>query len=397
MNKQIKDKIKEMYLKNKSYKEIGDALGLKKENVRGHIRNQAYYNPETKYRPSQTKEQKVEYKSREIKSDGSMVIEEAIAINDLNDFDKILQELDLDPSLWEVVNARFSEWDALGNDGEKLYATKVAVKPKPANEQFKLEQALAEISKLRPYENIPVKAKTDSVNNLVIPMYDLHFGNSTYESYEDSLNDIKSILATGYNKVVIVAGGDILNEDNYNGTTASGTVIGATDMQQAWIDCYRFFSEIITVAHKYSKEVIVLYVPGNHDTFSGHTVLLALNQAFKNFDIKFNVSQEVYKALMLDKVFVSFTHGHKASVKKYPMISATMFANMWGTAETRECFTGHLHTEWSSMDNEGLMVRQMPSRNRPDQWHIDMGFTASHKRFLLAEYDSSEIKKLHYC
>ena len=63
--------------------------------------------------------------------------------------------------------------------------------------------------------------------------------------------------------------------------------------------------------------------------------------------------------------------------------------------QTRETFVGHLHHEWT-VDMNGLVIRQMPTRNETDQWHKDNGFVGSHKRFQLVEYSEYETEMIRY-
>lgn len=393
-----KEQAIELYLQGFSWNDIAEQLKETRDRVRWWVRRSDKYVPNLHKRHKEAKDshRKLEVKREQtINADGSMIIEDKLAFRSITDYDKIIEDLGLDPNLWEVVSARFSEWDALGNDGEKLYSSRVSVKPKKNDKAVDFEKALEFIKTIKPIE-VDYK-RYEGENNLVVPLFDLHFGNETIESYKPYLTNMLDRIRNGYKKIVFISGGDILNEDNYNGQTASGTVIGKTNMTVAWQDCFSFYCTLLNNALEYAKEVELVYIPGNHDTFSGHTVLLALEQFYSLTEgIKFDLKQEVYKSFLLDEVFIGCTHGHRANVKRYPMIMASMFPKLWGASNIRECFTGHLHNEWSSKDSEGIMIRQMPSRNKADDWHREMGFIASHKRFMLVEYNSKEIEALYY-
>lgn len=382
------DKIKELYLSGKTYRQIADIVGMNPERVRWKIRQSDYYNPKSS-------EQQHFKSKKEFRQDGSMLIEEKVALKDIDNYEQVLTDLKLDPNQWEIVSARFSKWDSMSEEGTPLYATKISVKPKTVT--FSVDDFINKVNEgIKP---ITLDRKNSRVGqeNLVLPLFDLHFGNMKLEEYQESLQKMLSTIEKGYKNIVIICGGDILNEDNYNGTTASGTSIEKTDMMSAWQDCFQFINTLLVNAYNNCENVKLVYIPGNHDTFSGHTVLLALRQYHSlNTDIEFDISQEVYKAFMLENVFIGCTHGHKSRVSRYPMLMATRFPKLWGEANIRECFTGHLHTEWLSKDTDGIQIRQMPSRNKPDQWHTDMGFTASHKRFIMVTYTSDEISSLIY-
>lgn len=371
------NEIKELYLAGKTYREIGEELGINPKTIESRIRRSDFY----KNRNITTFEGNLNNKS------SIMVTKENIEIENINNSKDVIKQLGFNPEEWEIKTARFDEID------DKLYNVRINLTPRQNG--LDLDDFLSKVENLKPLKFKATK-EVKSNKNLVIPLFDLHFGNSALDDYKISLGKIKDTLKNKYNKVVVITGGDILNEDNYNGQTASGTIIGKTDMTNAWLDCFTFVSEILTSAIENSNEVELVYVPGNHDTFSGHTVLLGLSKLFRESKVKFDLEQQVYKALLLDKVFIGCTHGHRANVKRYPMIMATTFPKLWGEATIRECFTGHLHNEWSSKDSDGIMIRQMPSRNEADEWHREMGFTASHKRFILAEYGSEEINALYF-
>lgn len=371
----LNEKIKELYLANKTYKEIAQLLEMNYKTVESRIRRSDYYSPR---RSRPVEEVSLTEKSQII------LTKLNVEIKDITNHSKLIEKFGFNSNEWIIKSAKFDEIE----DG--IYDVKLVIIPKPEELNTKsIVEALNNIKKVKAPEVIKTSEK-----NLVIPLFDLHFGNSTLEDYRESLEKIKFHIQTGYKKIVLLAGGDILNEDNYNGQTSSGTLIGKTDMTNAWLDCFNFFREILFFASEYSEKVELVYVPGNHDSFSGHTVLLALQQVYPF--IHFDLEQEVYKAFLLDEVFIGLTHGHRSRVKNYPMIMATLFPKLWGEANIRECFTGHLHNEWSSKDDSGIMIRQMPSRNKLDDWHKEMGFVSSHKRFILAEYSSKEINSLHF-
>ena len=376
--------MEELYLKGKTYKEIGEELGISEEAARGRIRNRDYYSPRSNNEKLQEAVKQLSfYPSEELDSELTDDIKR-----------KLMQEAGIDDEDWDISQARISTWDMPGRE-EPGKSIKLTVRPKTIDEKIRFEEIAEDIAKIEPL-NFKNKKVKDGKTDLVIPLYDLHFGNSTLKDYEDYLENILiKISAKSYDNIVVLAGGDLLNEDNYNGTTASGTPIGKTNMHKAWIEAFTFLRDIITKSLENSKKVQVVYVPGNHDTFSGHTVMMALEQYFSNTDVKFNIDQKVFKAFMLGNIFIGCTHGHKSRIKKYPSIMATAYPKEWGKAKIRECFTGHLHTEWTSKDEAGVVIRQMPTSNKPDQWHEDNGFIGAHRRNFIMEYDKNDIIAIH--
>lgn len=374
--------MKELYLRGRSYRDIGEELGISEEAARGRIRNRDYYSPRSNKRLQETIKQLSFYPSEELGTELTDDVKK-----------RLMQEAGIDDENWDIIKAKISTWDMPGRE-EPGKSINLTVRPKTIDEKIRFEEIAEDLRRIEPIELN--KPKTKGSTNLVIPLYDLHFGISDLEYYQETLeNIITAIGVKDYNQILIITGGDILNEDNYKGTTASGTPIEKTDMHKAWLECFQFLSTILEKAYNHSGQTRLMYVPGNHDTFSGHTVLLGISQYFRNTDIDFDLSQEVFKATMLDNVMISATHGHRSNIKRYPMICAAGFPQYWAQAKSRECFTGHLHTEWQSRDSEGIVIRQMPTRNKLDQWHKDSGYIAAHKRMYVFEYSKDDIRSIH--
>lgn len=375
MNREEIEKImKELYLQGETYEEIGRAIGVSAETARGRIRNRDYYSPYTR---DNLKE--IEFDNFTIDSENE----------DLKR--KLMEDAGLNYDDWEITRARISSWDMAGRE-EPGKSVKLTVSPKKPIDEIKYEKIAEDIEKIKPIKLS--KQKISGKNNLVIPLFDMHFGTSDLEHYKPVLSNIKEHIDNNkFNNILIICGGDLLNEDNYNGTTASGTNIGKTNMHQAWLDCFEFISTIIKFSYNKCNNLRVLYVEGNHDTFSGHTVLLSLEKYFDDSDIEFDTSKDVFKSVLLDNVMICATHGHKANLKKLPLIYATNFPVYWSKSKTRECFTGHFHHEIVSQDI-GIVLRQMPVRNVKDQWSKDNGFTTSQDKMFIVEYTADELKAI---
>ena len=305
--------------------------------------------------------------------------------------ERVLDMLGYKQGVWELTNFNLTKW---GKEDSPMYAAKVMLKPDKIGIDW---QALGE----RLADRVTPKEPTaphnvDSDRYLVIPIYDSHFDGRA--EYDETLSKIFEQLENEYKKVLIISGGDILHTDNYQSTTASGTQLDTTDMNQAWDDAFDFFDLIIDKSLNHAEEVEVIYVPGNHDTTVGQTLFKALTRLYQQEDrLVIDDAQEMFKATLLGHNFIGATHGVKRNKKDYPMIFATQFDDLWGTngVYTRETYTGHLHHE-HTIDMNGLVIRQMPTRNETDQWHKDNGFVGSHKRFMLVEYSEYETEMIRY-
>lgn len=310
----------------------------------------------------------------------------------------LLEAHGFDVNEFILTGAKSSQWTHSNKEyGSSVsYASKITVKPIADNVIDWNAIADNLMNKITPRE--PIEIASTSIGYLVVPLFDLHFGNNTFADYQESLNKICATIAKGYKKVLIISGGDQLHNDNHRGMTSSGTVIDKVDMSQAWDDAFDYIDAIINHAAKYSESVELLYVPGNHDEMTGETIIKSLDRMYRrNARVTIDSEHKMFKATLLGHNFIGATHGDKSQRKKYPMIFATNYSQLWGKEEvvTREAFTGHLHFE-QTLDMDGLLIRQAPTRNKADQWHTDNGFNSAHKRFMLVQYNEYEPTAVYY-
>ena len=310
----------------------------------------------------------------------------------------LLEAHGFDVTEFELTGAKSSQWTHSNKEfGSSVsYASKISVKPVKGDKIDWNEIANNLKKKITPRQ--PIAIEKSAIGYLVVPLFDLHFGNNSFADYQESLNKICATIAKGYKKVLIIVGGDLLHNDNHKGMTSSGTVIDKVDMSKAWEDSFDYIDAVIAQPAKYSTSVEVVYVPGNHDEMTGQTVIKALSRMYReNKRITIDSEHKMFKATLLGHNFIGAAHGDKSQRKKYPMIFATNYSQMWGKegVSTRETFTGHLHFE-QTLDMDGLLIRQAPTRNKADQWHTDNGFNSSHKRFMLVAYTEHEPEAVYY-
>lgn len=366
----------------------------KAEQVRAYWRNNVR-GTETPVTPAYSEEVEI-LPNGSIKSDKLILL----SLEQAKDQQYILEAHGFDHTEWEVVSAKSSQWNHQNKEHgtSTMYSSKVTVKPKKDTNEvdynYIAKQIADKVVAREPKEYIPVY----SDKYLTIPLFDLHFGNNTLEDYDESLGKILSIMNNEYKEILIISGGDQLHNDSHRGMTSSGTVIDKVDMTQAWEDAFDMLDMIIDKALDCAETVRVLYVPGNHDEYSGQTLLKALEKVYRAEDrLTIDSEHKMFKATLLGHNFIGASHGDKSNKGKYPMLLAITFSQLWGkeAVRTRELYVGHLHHELV-IDKDGLLIRQAPTRNKADQWHEDNGFTTAHKRFSVVEYDEYEPTAVYY-
>jgi hypothetical protein len=387
----------------KTWDEIGEHFGKSGETVRGYARNKDWYSRIKGIDPhDKTNLEDKEVTNRKVYDDGSIVenIERHFRKPTEPKTEQDFMELHgYDSNEFTFVNGESNVWTVTNAEGETFYNVQSKIKVKLIDKEVNWEEIgnkLAE--RVAPKSPKQATRIVHDDNYFVKNVFDPHFGNSGLEDYDESLGKDFRNFRKGYKKILIIAGGDLLHNDNNNGTTTKGTLIEKVDMNQAWEDAFDYFDMLLEEASVNAEKVELIYVPGNHDDFSGWTVIKALKRLYERYDnVTIDDSQQVFKATLLGHNFIGMTHGDKSNKNKLPMIFATYFAKYWGAdgVYTREAYIGHLHKE-ETVDKDGLLIRQQPTRNKPDQWHIDNGFKSSHKRFLSVEYDEYEPVGFYY-
>jgi len=138
--------------------------------------------------------------------------------------------------------------------------------------------------------------------------------------------------------------------------------------------------------------VRVIYSKGNHDESLSHAFAKMIRRLYPSVDV--DVSYVERKCHTYGRVFLGITHGDKAR-KQLHNIFPVEFPVEWSNALTREIHIGHLHKE-DATDTFGMMIRTLATRNKTDKWHRDNGYIGNHKRFMLFEYSTTELRHIHY-
>jgi len=312
--------------------------------------------------------------------------------------DELLELHAFDPEKFKIRTVTSNEWTMTEGGGDQYYnfQSKIVAEPKEDSVNFEeIGERLA--GKVKPRE-LSINYIPERVDKYAaINLFDPHFDGVS--DYDETLGKIFHYLDNNeFNKILLVSGGDLLHVDNHQSTTARGTQLETTDLTQAWEDAYDFLDMLIDKALNSAMETELLYIPGNHDTTTGHTIMKALERVYQKEDrLHIDSAQEMFKATLLGHNFIGATHGVKKNKKDYPMIYATQYSTLWGKEGvfSREVLTGHFHNE-HVVDMNGLLIRQNPTRNPTDQWHKDNGFVGAHKRFLMVEYSEYEPEMYKY-
>lgn len=236
----------------------------------------------------------------------------------------------------------------------------------------------------------PIKYGIDTeAHLLVIDIADLHIGklSTAFETGEEynvqiavkrAKDGLQGILnkAKGFyiDKVLFVAGNDILHTDNTRRTTTSGT---PQDTDGMWYDNFlmakNLYIELLEKLLSFA-DVEVVYNPSNHDYTHGFFLMQLIEAHFKNSSIRFNVDLKHRKAFRYGSNLIGTTHGDGAKIENLPLLLATEFPILWSKTKHRYIYSHHVHHK-TSKDFIGVTFETLRSPSGSDSWHHKNGYT----------------------
>jgi hypothetical protein len=338
----------------------------------------------------------IEYQqTTEIHSDGTHKSNKLIRMDaeQAKDVNYLLKAHGYDVNEWELVSARSNIWNTNNKDAgvETLYSSKIAVKP--LDNGVNLADLIQVIKHLKSVVIVHKVKPIEKPIYLNIPLFDMHFGNSSITDYQKTQEILLAKLERAYKGVLFIIGQDLFHNDNFRGTTSKGTVIDKIDMVKAWQDAVTFYDPLIYKALINSQSVKVIYSKGNHDETVSWCFVKMLEARFP--EAEYDTDFKERKATMLGNNFVGVCHSDKQSEKELVENFAVEYAMDFSRATSREVYIGHKHAEMT-LDKGGVLIRRMPTRNKLDQYHEDHGYTKAHKRFQVYEYSENDIESITY-
>lgn len=224
----------------------------------------------------------------------------------------------------------------------------------------------------------------------IMSLQDIHFGKQGNETidkdFEETIINLleRATPAHSIEKMYFVVGGDLINMDTFEGTTTSGTGLDncmtATD---AYIQAFDAMHWAIGYIKAFCKELVVVYVPGNHDRLSSFHLVHALSQSIRSSEITWDIKYEERKVHVWHNNFNAFEHGDKRS-KNNPLIYASEYPKQWGETVNRTLFKGHIHTDrkveyMTSNETAGFIEKTLPSLGKTDYYHYSNKYVGNRR------------------
>jgi hypothetical protein len=233
------------------------------------------------------------------------------------------------------------------------------------------------------------RQKSTENHCLVVDAADIHLGKicrsfETGETYNSQIavqrvrDGLKGIIqkASGFhkNKVIFIAGNDILHVDNAHGTTTRGT---KQDTDGMWYDNFmmakRLLVEIIETLLTIA-DVEVVYNPSNHDFTHGFMLLDSVSSWFHNCkQVTFDNDMRHRKYTVYGNNLIGTTHMDGIKVDKLHALMAEEASEHWHACKHRYFFGHHVH-HTSAKDVFSVCIETLRSPSGTDGWHHRAGF-----------------------
>ncbi|MFT8412807.1 MAG: hypothetical protein ABF643_00565 [Oenococcus oeni] len=307
---------------------------------------------------------------------------------------QILKYAGYDPDKWILVSAHPNEWTVTSaNEVPKWnFQFKISIKPKTNNDLSTDDLIKLFNEKIEPIKLI--KSGISGKHNLVIACSDFHFGITKFKDVQNRLVELIDLIHRGWKQIVITQLGDLLHSDALNTSkTTKGTELDPIDFVQAVRDAERFIFPIIEESYKYSDEMQMFNINGNHDETTSFMFQEMLRAKYPQMDIKVNNSYR--EAFVIGKsVGLLALHGHAGKVKA-PMLFATEYPDIWSKSTYRMVLYGHFHKE-AVNDDFGVVEHQVGTFKTTDPYESKNGYTMATKKMECFEFDDQTLKDIHY-
>ena len=198
---------------------------------------------------------------------------------------------------------------------------------------------------------------------LVIDPADVHIGKlarsfETGEEYNSQIavqrvkDGVQGILdkTAGFNidKILFIAGNDIMHVDTPKRVTTSGT---PQDTDGMWYDNFllakRLYVDVVDQLMQVA-DVRFMFNPSNHDYQSGFFLADSISSWFKKCkNVSFDVSIAHRKYYKYHNNLIGTTHGDGAKAQDLPLLMAQEAKKDWAEAKNRYVYIHHIHHKMS--------------------------------------------------
>lgn len=304
--------------------------------------------------------------------------------------EEIIKLLKIDTNKWRLSNY----WNKQIHNGWRVSALVTQIKESTEEKLIKdlldnwkpKKYKLPELYRPKGFEIAPKRQDVCGIMSL----QDIHFGkegNDTIDKdFEDTIKYLiqKAAPVNYIERMYFVVGGDLINMDTFGGTTTSGTGLdNCMTATEAYVQAFDAMHWAINFIKAYCKELVIVYVPGNHDRLSSFHLVHALSKSIESSEITWDIKYEERKVHVWHNNFNAFEHGDKRS-KNNPLIYASEYPKEWGATTNRTLFKGHIHTDrkveyMTSNETAGFIEKTLPSLGKTDYYHYSNKYVGNRR------------------
>lgn len=336
-------------------------------------------------------------------ADGSAVANKVLAADnpqDLSDTD-LLNLFGYNPDYFKLDSFKYSAWGKDKETGQPLISA--SVKVSPITQDVTTDKFIDVINnEVQPVQPVNVKRDIETRNldeNLIIPLFDLHFGITDIETaYVYLLNLQDMIQHNNYRHILIVFGGDVFHSDFMTKTqTAKNTQLDHVDNVKALQDATSFFDDLIRSVHSHADNVDVISIGGNHDYDKQYLWMYAMSIKWQKF-ANFHLTTGTRQYFQTGHVMLAVLHGDQA-LNKIANLMSTEEPKMWADSTARVALSGHFHKNLIRQvgsNDDGVMLYQCSTIKPNDKYELDRGFTMSGHRLEVFTLNDHRVTGINY-
>ena len=314
---------------------------------------------------------------------------------EIRSLEDLIKACDIDLTNWDIERYIINKWAVGSKNADKkievtpLFQVKVWLKPKVKEPLVDaIEQLIEKAKTYAPvYPSILYPEYLDG-HLLVISPADIHINKlaSAYETGDEynieiAINRVKEgvtgllniVRPFNIDKILFIAGNDILHTDNTTSTTTRGTF---QDTQKIWFDAFNIAKDLMIDIIEMMLTVAPVHVdfnPSNHDYQSGFYLLQTISAWFSKCEnIEFNVDISYSKYFVYHDNLIGSTHADCAKEKDLALLMAHESKD-WSNCKHRYIYTHHIHHQ-SAKDYMSVNVNAVRSLSGTDSYHHKFGF-----------------------
>jgi hypothetical protein len=296
----------------------------------------------------------------------------------------LIEVCKIDTKVWEVVSWECNKWEV----GAKNSQNKIEVTPlfqvkaklaKPKGSTIFGKEFVEFLKTYKPegvYVGTHVNYYIDKPKAiLILPKQDAHFNRVDVYGRNDIKNrfkivkdaTIEIITEASYlntiEKVTYIVGSDQFNSEWTNTTTGGTPQQNLISYQEAFKLICDHEIEIIENLRTHSKNVEILFVPGNHDEYAGWHLVQWLSCFYRNVSgvtINEGTTNITRRYERFGDSAIMYDHGAICDGKELAQIFPVEFRKEWGKCNHYYIFAGDKHHE-KSLDIKSIKYYRVPA------------------------------------